>query len=162
MMSQLTSNRSLAFDLATAAFIGRHEDALFLGPPGTGKSHLAWAIGLAAILQGYRVRYRETHALLDDTAEAAIEAYEAKLGLAKPKLSWPYAAARGFRYRMRCLVTIGSGLVTPTRLCRGTNQAAVVPGAARSISPRPMPMSPRIKQRTVTPRRPTGIHVCDV
>ena len=30
-----------------------------------------------------------------DTAEAAIEAYEAKLGLAKPKLSWPYAAARG-------------------------------------------------------------------
>ena len=30
-----------------------------------------------------------------DGAEVAIEAYEAKLGLAKPKLSWPYAAARG-------------------------------------------------------------------
>ena len=42
-------NRSLVFDLATAAFISRHEDALFLGPPGTGKSHLAQAIGLAAI-----------------------------------------------------------------------------------------------------------------
>src|ERR1700691_4851923 len=26
-------NRSLVFDLATAAFIARHEDALFLGPP---------------------------------------------------------------------------------------------------------------------------------
>ena len=26
-------NRSLVFDLATAAFISRHEDALFLGPP---------------------------------------------------------------------------------------------------------------------------------
>jgi DNA replication protein DnaC len=38
-------NRSLVFDLATAAFIARHEDALFLGPPGTGKSHLAQAIG---------------------------------------------------------------------------------------------------------------------
>ena len=38
-------NRSLVFDLATAAFIGRREDALFLGPPGTGKSHLAQAIG---------------------------------------------------------------------------------------------------------------------
>ena len=38
-------NRSLVFDLATAAFISRHEDALFLGPPGTGKSHLAQAIG---------------------------------------------------------------------------------------------------------------------
>ena len=34
-------NRSLIFDLATAAFIGRREDALFLGPGGTGKSHLA-------------------------------------------------------------------------------------------------------------------------
>ena len=30
-------NRSLVFDLATRAFIARHEDALFLGPPGTGK-----------------------------------------------------------------------------------------------------------------------------
>ena len=30
-------NRSLVFDLATAAFISKHEDALFLGPPGTGK-----------------------------------------------------------------------------------------------------------------------------
>src|SRR5258707_12226373 len=63
-------NRSLVFDLATAAFIARHEDALFLGPPGTGKSHLAQAIGQAAIQQGYRVLYRETHKLLDDLAEA--------------------------------------------------------------------------------------------
>src|SRR6516162_1006183 len=34
-------NRSLVFDLAPGAFIARHEDALFLGPPGSGKSHLA-------------------------------------------------------------------------------------------------------------------------
>src|SRR5580704_16476591 len=54
-------NRSLVFDLATAAFIARHEDGLFLGPPGTGKSHLAQAIGQAAIQQGYRVLYRATH-----------------------------------------------------------------------------------------------------
>ena len=33
-------NRSLVFDLATGAFIGKREDALFLGPGGTGKSHL--------------------------------------------------------------------------------------------------------------------------
>jgi len=31
---------------------------------GTGKSHLAQAIGQAAIQQGYRVLYRETHAAL--------------------------------------------------------------------------------------------------
>src|SRR6266849_10676849 len=38
-------NRSLVFDLTKKCFIARHEDALFLGPPGTGKSHLAQAIG---------------------------------------------------------------------------------------------------------------------
>jgi len=66
-------NRSLVFDLATAAFIARHEDALFLGPPGTGKSHLAQAIGQAAIQQGYRVLYRETHTLLDELADATLD-----------------------------------------------------------------------------------------
>jgi DNA replication protein DnaC len=66
-------NRSLVFDLATCAFIGKREDALFLGPGGTGKSHLAQAIGQAAILQGYRVLYRETHVLLDDLADAVAD-----------------------------------------------------------------------------------------
>jgi DNA replication protein DnaC len=66
-------NRSLVFDLATANFIARHEDALFLGPPGTGKSHLAQAVGLAAIQQGYRVLYRETHSLVRDIADAALD-----------------------------------------------------------------------------------------
>ncbi len=66
-------NRSLVFDLATSAFVGKREDALFLGPGGTGKSHLAQAIGQAAIQQGYRVLYRETHVLLDELAEAVAE-----------------------------------------------------------------------------------------
>lgn len=66
-------NRSLVFDLATSVFIGKREDAMFLGPGGTGKSHLAQAIGQAAIQQGYRVMYRETHVLLDDLAEAVAE-----------------------------------------------------------------------------------------
>src|SRR6187549_3488617 len=66
-------NRSLIFDLATANFIARHEDVLFLGPPGSGKNHLAQAIGLATIQQGYRVLYRETHMLLNDIAEATID-----------------------------------------------------------------------------------------
>ena len=66
-------NRSLVFDLATATFIARREDALFLGPPGTGKSHLAQAIGQAVIGQGYRVIYREAHVLLEEIAEAALD-----------------------------------------------------------------------------------------
>ena len=66
-------NRSLVFELATTNFISRREDALFLGPPGSGKSHLAQAIGQAVIQQGYRVLYRETHMLLDELAEATID-----------------------------------------------------------------------------------------
>jgi len=66
-------NRSLIFDLATAAFIARHEDSLLVGPPGSGKSHLAQAIGQAAIQQGYRVLYRETHTLLEELAEASLD-----------------------------------------------------------------------------------------
>jgi len=65
-------NRSLVFDLATCGFIGQRADALFLGPGGTGKSHLAQAIGQSAILQGYRVLYREAHVLLDELAEAVV------------------------------------------------------------------------------------------
>jgi DNA replication protein DnaC len=54
----------------TAAFINKREDVLFLGPGGTGKSHLAQAIGHCAIQQGYKVLYRETHVLLDELADA--------------------------------------------------------------------------------------------
>jgi DNA replication protein DnaC len=66
-------NRSMVFDLAAGAFIAHHHDALFQGPPGTGKSHLAQAIGQAAIQQGYRVLYREAHHLLEELTEATLE-----------------------------------------------------------------------------------------
>ena len=65
-------NRALLFELATARFVAQREDALFLGPPGTGKSHLAQAIGHAVIQQGYRVAYREAHTLLDELTDATL------------------------------------------------------------------------------------------
>lgn len=65
-------NRALVFELATARWITQHDDALFLGAPGTGKSHLAQAIGFAVIQQGHRVLYREAHVLLADLAEAQL------------------------------------------------------------------------------------------
>lgn len=66
-------NRSIVFDLATGMFIDRREDALFLGPGGTGKSHLAQAIGQAAILQGHKVLYRQTHILLEEVTDATLQ-----------------------------------------------------------------------------------------
>lgn len=66
-------NRRLVFELATGHFIDRREDCLFLGPPGTGKSHLGQAIGLAAILNGHKVLYRETYVLLEEIADATLD-----------------------------------------------------------------------------------------
>jgi DNA replication protein DnaC len=67
------TDRALVFELATGRFIERAEDAVFLGAPGTGKSHLAQAIGLAAIHQGHRVAYREVHVLLEELADATLD-----------------------------------------------------------------------------------------
>jgi DNA replication protein DnaC len=66
-------NRALIHELATGRFIAQREDALFLGPPGTGKSHLAQAIGRAVIQQGYRVIYREAHTLFEELADATLD-----------------------------------------------------------------------------------------
>jgi DNA replication protein DnaC len=65
-------NRALVFELATARWVTEQTDALFLGPPGSGKSHLAQAIGFAVIQQGHRVVYREAHVLLEELAEAQL------------------------------------------------------------------------------------------
>lgn len=65
-------DRKLIFELAAGHFVNRCEDVLFLGPPGTGKSHLAQAIGHAAIRQGHKVLYREAHVLLEELAEASV------------------------------------------------------------------------------------------
>ena len=64
---------ALLYELATSRFIDQREDVLFLGPPGTGKSHLAQAIGRAAIQQGHRVVYREAHTLIEEIADATLD-----------------------------------------------------------------------------------------
>jgi len=66
-------NRALVYELATARFVAQREDVLLLGPPGTGKSHLAQAIGRAAIQQGHRVIYREAHVLIEEIADAGLD-----------------------------------------------------------------------------------------
>lgn len=45
------------YDLATLQFIEAKENIIFLGPPGVGKSHLAIALGVKAVLKGYQVRF---------------------------------------------------------------------------------------------------------
>lgn len=61
-----TLDRALIFELANCRFIDQHEDVLLLGNAGVGKSHIAQAIGMAAIHAGFRVFYREAHVLFED------------------------------------------------------------------------------------------------
>ena len=48
-------NRSFISDLANCTFIQRHENILFSGPTGVGKSHVANALGIEALKRNFRV-----------------------------------------------------------------------------------------------------------
>jgi DNA replication protein DnaC len=59
-------NRTLIQDLATCTFIPRHENILFSGPSGVGKSHIANAIAIEALKREYRVLCKPAHRLLTE------------------------------------------------------------------------------------------------
>jgi len=58
--------RQQIMELATCRFIREHQDILFTGPPGVGKSHIAQAIGRQAAKVGFIVLYRS---IFDTVAE---------------------------------------------------------------------------------------------
>lgn len=57
-------------ELSSLAFIEAREDALLIGPPGLGKSHIAKSLAQLAVQRGYKVLYREAHVLIDDIHQA--------------------------------------------------------------------------------------------
>jgi len=60
-------------NLSTLSFAADAANILLLGPPGVGKTHLAVALGLKAIEQGYGVYFARAHDLLEDLRRAQAE-----------------------------------------------------------------------------------------
>jgi len=66
-------NKALVLELARCEFLLRRENVLLLGNSGTGKTHLALALGLAACQRGHRVRFTTAAALVHELLEARDE-----------------------------------------------------------------------------------------
>ncbi len=66
-------NKKLVLELARCEWITRRENVLALGNSGTGKTHIALALGLAACQRGMRVRFTTAAALVHELIEARDE-----------------------------------------------------------------------------------------
>jgi DNA replication protein DnaC len=64
-------NKTLTMELARCAFVNRRENIIALGPSGTGKTHVALGLGLAACQKGLKVRFTTAAALVHELIEAA-------------------------------------------------------------------------------------------
>lgn len=58
--AQSSINQPLVRELLRGEYIAKRENLLLVGNPGTGKTHLATALGFAACTQGKRVRFTTT------------------------------------------------------------------------------------------------------
>ena len=63
-------NKVLVRDLMRGEYLEQHENILFLGNPGTGKTHLATALGHVACAQGKRVQFMTVAGLITQLLEA--------------------------------------------------------------------------------------------
>ena len=80
--------RELIYDLATCRFVAEKVSALIVGPCGTGKSHLAQALGHQAVRKGYNVLFLTQTQLLGSLHKArAVGSFERRFqSLAKVDL----------------------------------------------------------------------------
>jgi DNA replication protein DnaC len=74
-----TLNKKQVLELARCEWIDKRENVIFLGNPGTGKTHLATALGIAACGRGHHVRFLTAAGLVNALVEARNERVLLKL-----------------------------------------------------------------------------------
>lgn len=71
LMPSLNKTKVLA--LSKGEFVEKHENVLLIGNSGTGKTHVATALGMELVQVGYRVRFTTAHALVEELLVAKEE-----------------------------------------------------------------------------------------
>jgi DNA replication protein DnaC len=66
-------NKALVLELARCEYLARHENVIALGNAGTGKTHIALGLGLAACQKGLAVGFTTAAALVHELMEARDE-----------------------------------------------------------------------------------------
>src|SRR3954451_5843807 len=67
---QRSLKREVIAHLGTLDFVAARENVIFLGPPGTGKTHLSVGLGIRACQAGHRVAFATAAAWVDRLANA--------------------------------------------------------------------------------------------
>lgn len=63
-------DKKAVMELFDLTFMTKHENVIFLGPPGVGKTHLAIALAIKACSHGFRVCFTTMHALIGKLKES--------------------------------------------------------------------------------------------
>jgi IstB-like ATP binding protein len=109
-------NKALVMELARCAYIERHENVIALGNSGSGKSHIALGLGLAACQKGLSVGFTAAAAIVHELMEARDEKRLLRL---QRQLCSPRSSGRTRRSRRasgrRTMAWSGSGKATRRR-----------------------------------------------
>jgi len=77
---QPSVNKKEILDLASLNFIEKKENIIFIGQPGTGKTHLSVALGVRALLRGYSVLFTTVWQMINNLTQSRADlSYQQKV-----------------------------------------------------------------------------------
>ena len=99
--AQPTINRVLVSELMRGQYIEKRESVILIGHPGTGKTHIATALGIAACGLGKKVRFHRVTELITQLMEAREERQLMRMKTQLAKLDLLILDELGYASRLR-------------------------------------------------------------